>query len=162
MGVLALPRGNESTWLGLFGENWFRMICTAAGCPTSRAEPDTVGSDFIVHDHGHELIRAQVKTTEHAKATGGGYSQDLDVATYDRLRQGTTRGYLILVVVHSRHPRWTRHYRRGGLVASSVHWLDLSGRPATSNSTSVTLSLPFANMLTPELLLGLFPRADDE
>ena len=68
--------------------------------------------------------------------------------------------YLALVVMSSAHPKWTRHFRRGSVVAAGIFWVCLAGLPASDNTTSVTLSLPFVNMLTPEKLLGLFPGGD--
>lgn len=136
-------------------------MCDAAACTAGKLDPDVVGTDFVVHDHGHETIRVQVKTTEHATIVGGNtYSHALDVQTYNRLRQGGTRGYLALVVMNSAHPKWTRHFRRGTVVAAGIYWAPLAGLPPTTNTDSVTLSFPFANMLTPEKLLGLFPGGD--
>ena len=161
MQAFSLPIGDENTWLGAFGERWFRTICDAAACPAGKLAPDVVGTDFVVHDRGHETIRVQVKTTEHPTTSGDAYTHSLDIATYDRLRVGGTRGYLALVVMNSAHPRWTRHFRRGSVVAAGVYWACLAGEPETTNTTSITVSLPFANMLTPEKLLGLFPGGDE-
>jgi hypothetical protein len=121
--------------------------------------PDTVGLDFAVHDHNHELIRVQVKTTGKPITVGDAYRYDLDVVTYDRLRQGSTLGYLALVVVSAPHPRWTGHTRRGSVVRAVVHWVCLKGLPATDNAGTVGIAVPIVNVLTPETLPELFERA---
>lgn len=125
----------------------------------SRPVPDVVGVDFDVH-HGYELIRVQVKTTENPNVVNNTFRFQLDIASYNRLREGGTAGFLVLVVVRVAHPKWTRHFRRGSVVAASIYWVCLAGLPATTNSTTVTLILPFENMLTPERLQGLFPVDD--
>lgn len=157
-----LPPGDETIWLGEWGEDWFRTICTTAGCPTGRPRPDVVGTDFTVHDHWYESVRFQVKTTEHPTRVDRGFAFDLDIQTYDRLRRGSTRGYLALVVVHEVHPRWTGHVQRGSIVRATVYWAELSGLAPTQNRETVRVSLPLSNMLTPASLLKLFPEGGDD
>jgi hypothetical protein len=153
---VSLPAGSENTWRGAFGEGWFRTICTVAGCTAAKLDPDVVGTDFMVHDQDCEIIRVQVKATGSPTTTAGGYSYALDVATYDRLRRGSTPGYLVVVVVHVPHPKWTGHTGKGSLARASAYWAKIAGLPAVTNVASATVSLPLGNMLTPAKLLGLF------
>lgn len=154
---LTLPDGDENTWLGAFGESWFKTMCCAAACPCGKVEPDTVGSDYFVHNHDSEIIRVQVKATQRPDFNSNGYSFALDVQTYNRLRAGNAPGYLVLVVVHEPHPRWTGHCHRGSIVRATGYWVRIAGMPMTDNSSTVTLSLPLGNMVTPESLPSLFP-----
>jgi hypothetical protein len=158
MAVVALPTGEERVWLGTFGERWFQTLCATAGCSSTKLEPDRTGTDFVVHDHDREVIRVQVKATTAPDVVGEAFRFPLDVRTYDRLRGGTTPGYLVLVVVLRRHPGWIGLWRKGSVVRAAMYWLSLAGLPGTPNVSSVTMSLPFGNMLTPEALLGLFPK----
>jgi len=161
MAAITLPAGEEQIWLGTFGERWFLTVCSVAGCATARPEPDRTGADFVVHDHGHETIRVQVKTTTSAHLVAGAFRFPLDVRTYDYLRQGSTPGFLALIVVSAAHPRWTGFCQRGSIVRAAMYWAPLAGLPATANEHSISLSLPLSNMLTPEALLGLFPEGGD-
>lgn len=154
--VFSLPVGLENTFLGNFGEDWFRTICAVAGCDTYSPRSDLLGTDFIVQHPNGELIRAQVKTTVGGTLIGDAYHFALDVPTYDHLREGTGAGYLLLAVVHEAHPRWTGHCHRGSLVRAAIYWVRVAGMAPTQNAVSVTLLLPLANMLTPAGLRGLF------
>lgn len=160
MATFALPVGKENTFLGSFGENWFQTVCVAAGCSAAKPSPDVVGADFLVHDQGCELIRVQVKTTENPTVVDGTFRYPLDVHVYDRLREGTTAGYLVLVVVSAPHPKWTRHFHRGSVVAAGIYWVCVASCPETLNTDSITMSLPFVNMLTPARLQSLFPGGE--
>lgn len=153
-----MPTGEERLWLGTFGERWFQTLCATAGCSSTKLEPDRTGTDFVVHDHDYEVIRVQVKATARPDMVGDAVRFPLDVRTYDRLRRGTTPGYLVLVVVLRQHPRWIGLCRRGSVVRAAMYWVGLAGLPVTPNVNSVTMSLPFGNMLTPEALLGFFPK----
>lgn len=44
--------------------------------------------------------------------------------------------------MNSVHPKWTRHFRRGTVVAAGIYWASLAGIPATANTDSVNVSLP--------------------
>lgn len=153
--TLTLPAGSANSWLGNFGERWVQTICTAAACPSAKVDPDQVGTDIYVHNHSHETIRVQIKTTEHPHVVGAAYSFQLDAATYNRLRTGNAPGFLVLVVLGSPHPRWTGHCQKGSIVRAGAYWTRLDGRPAIT-AASVAVSLPFANLLTPSTLIGLF------
>jgi hypothetical protein len=156
MTTVVLPAGDENTWLGAFGEVWFRTVCTVAACPAAKPDPDVVDCDFFVHDQSQETARVQVKSTMSPRITRAGYSFDLPIKTYDRLRVGNTRGYLALVVVHKAHPRWTGHVRMGSMVRATGYYAELTGLPAKPGQQTVSVSLPLANMLTPASVLGLF------
>lgn len=161
MATVALPTGEERLWLGAFGERWFQTLCSVAGCSTARPEPDRTGTDLVVQDQAHESIRFQVKATLSPTVVGRSFRFPLDVRTYDRLRQGSAPGHLALLVVLDQHPRWAGFCHRGSIVRAAMYWTRIAGLPATSNLRSVSLSLPFANMFTPEVLLGLFPKGGD-
>ncbi len=161
MAAAAFPEGEEQTWLGTFGERWFQTICASAGCSTGRMAPDVTGTDFVVHDHAHEVVRVQVKATLSPDLVDEGLRFPLDVRTYDRLRVGNTPGYLALAVVRAAHPRWVGLCHKGSIVRAAMYWTCLAGLPATTNTSTVTLSLPFGNMVTPEALLGFFPKGGD-
>lgn len=158
--VVAVP-GGEETWRGEFGESWLKTLCSAAHCPAARMTPDVVGADLVVHDHSYEMIRIQVKTTESPHRTAVGFRFDLDVPTYERLRQGSSPGFLVLVVLHRRHPWWTRHFGAGSVVRATAYWSKLYGLGPTPNAVTVTIAVPIANVLTPTSLLDLFPSGGD-
>ncbi|QQS64557.1 DUF4365 domain-containing protein [Candidatus Saccharibacteria bacterium] len=105
--------GMNSNWIGSFGEQWFGTMCIASRCIHSKPNQDTAGFDFLVTDQQSETIRVQVKATEQPQWRDGSLAFDLDVATYDKLRQGTTPGFLVVVVLHRRLEVIARHFGRG-------------------------------------------------
>jgi hypothetical protein len=156
----SIPGGPE-TWLGSFGESWFKLLCLTAHCAAGKLDPDVVGTDWVVHDHTYELSRFQVKTTEQPDRAGHVFKYSLDVATYNRLRVGSSPGFLALVVVHRPHPAWIGPYRTGSIVRASAHWAKLDGMPETTNTSSVTIPVPAPNVLTPSVLYELVARGGD-
>jgi hypothetical protein len=142
---------------GEFGESWIHSLCTAAGLVPARPSSDRAGLDLIVHNDAQEFIRLQIKTTASPNLQPDGLHYDLDVQTYDLLRNGSSPGYLIVLVMLAPWVRWTGHTRRGSIVRTFGLWVALDGMPPTQNSSSITVILPDANMVTPEALRGMFP-----
>ena len=155
MAAPLIGAGDYNTWLGTFGEKWVMALCAAAGCPVSKLEPDVVGTDLVIHNPAHELIRAQVKATESLSILRGAVHFALDVPTYNRLRGGATHGYLFVVGVRAPSPRWTGHTQHGSVVRSVAYWARIDG-PAPIQKVSITIALPLSAMLTPTSLLTLF------
>ena len=84
-------------------------------------------TDVIVESVDGELVRVQVKTTESPHYHDGSLKYALDVAAYNRLREGGSPGYLVVVVVHRQHPQWTEHFPTGAVVRASAYSLRLAG-----------------------------------
>lgn len=154
--VVSWSQPVKDTWLGLFGEQWVDMLCCETGLACSHPRPDRTKTDTYIEDDAGEVIRAQIKTTEHPTTTKAGYSFSLEVEAYDRLRAGSSLGYLLLIVVHDLHPKWVRHFPgKGSVVKVSGYWARLTDLPDVTTQ-SVTVSLPFENVLVPESVRGLF------
>lgn len=149
-----------SNWLGAFGEQWFGAICLAARCDPRKATVDVTGDDYTVHDPSSEIIRVQIKTTEHPSWSNGALSYPIDVSTYNKLRTGSTPGYLVVLVAHRPLEDVTRHLHIATIVRVAAYWFCLQGMPPTPNTATVTVSLPRGNILTPAQLTGLFPREE--
>jgi hypothetical protein len=151
-----LPGGLHA-WQGAFGERWFATVCAAAGCSSGTPTPDVNATDFLVQDPHSEVIRVQVKThlmlNGHHTATA---SYDLAVESYDRLRNGSTHSYLVFLALYEAFGRWTGHSDRGSIVRAAGYWVEISGLPPTTNTSSITIPVPRANLLTPTSLRKLF------
>jgi hypothetical protein len=160
MTTLALPTTEYEIWLGEFGERWLHTLCVVAGCRAGKLEPDTGKDDRTISNREGEVIRVQVKTTEHPIVTGGEYKYDLGVDAIEMLRTGTTPGFLVLIVVHKTHPEWVRSYSSGSVIHASAYWQRIAGMSAPTNAATQRVSLPRANLLTTVSLLSLFPGGE--
>lgn len=155
MPPLTAEDGILSGWRGDFGEAWIEAIATAAHLEVANSRSDKKKVDLRIEDDNGEIIRIQVKATESPRKVGDVYKHNVDVETYDRLRQGGSRGFVALVVLHKPHEHWTSHTADGAEVRATCFMLELTGMPAILGG-SVTLSFPPAKMLTQGSLLALF------
>lgn len=145
----------RNIWLGYFGESWVDVVCRAAWCSSAKAEPDMYDQDRLITHPSGEVIRVQIKTTEHPTSTNAGFTYQLDGEAYDRLRLTNSLGYLFLVVMQPASSTWIRHFKRGSVTRAAGYWALLSGQPAVTTA-SVSVLLPFANLLRCETLRELF------
>jgi hypothetical protein len=155
--TIALAAGDLNQFRGDFGEVWVEAVCLAGGFTPNRSTRDRRGQDFIVQDEAAEIVRVQVKSTESPTYVGSDLCVDLDIATYDRLRVGTTPGIIVHVVVSKPYPDWLNQGRMKALVRAHAYWKSLSGMPNTSNSTTITIHIPQTNVFRPDTVRTLFP-----
>jgi len=155
--TIVLGAGELNQFRGDFGEVWVEAVCLAGGFTPNRSSRDRRGQDFFVQDSTSELVRVQVKSTEHPNYTGTNLSVDLDVQTYDRLRQGSTPGILIQVAISNEYPNWLYQGRCKALIRAHAYWISLQGMQATNNTETITIHVPLANSFRPETVRNLFP-----
>lgn len=144
---------DEAGWLnrqqGYFGEKVVQTLAAAAGM--SCAIPDIdVGTDLKIEDPDGEEARIQVKTTRvELPVIDGDVRFKLDIPTYDWLRKTTTvPRFLVVMEVRPFRRDWIARMEFGFIVRRRAWYVSLRGDPATENEDSVTVRLPFGNMVT--------------
>ena len=147
----------DDGWLsrqqGFFGEKAIATLAAAGGISCSKPELD-LGFDLNVEAPSGDLARLQIKTVRTAPSVEDGcFRYPLDVHSYERLRvQMTQPTYLVVMEVPARREEWVECSESGFLLRRGARYVSLQGQPATSNSDSVTVSLPLSNIVTPDVL----------
>jgi hypothetical protein len=127
------------------------------------------GIDMTLHDirrHGHRHIESGFKldiqtkstTTRNLTATDVGY--DLEVKTYDDLRDpqvGCPR-ILVLLVLPENETQWMEQTEDHLLLRHAAYWLSLKGQGPTKNQKSVRVPLPRANLFSAQALESLMSK----
>ncbi|WP_246053026.1 DUF4365 domain-containing protein [Actinocorallia herbida] len=153
---------------GDFGEAWLEAV--AAGCGILHGRPtslDLQKADVFLSYPGElngtrsPSVLVQVKTTDGVRKTANGdFSYDLDVDTYEVLRQSNHSIRRILAVIGlSKDGERIRLGRDGTLLVGHGVWVSLEGRPATINRQTQVVCLPAKNALDEDGLkrmLGTF------
>lgn len=94
-------------------------------------------------------VKAQVKTSVDVRRNGeGDLVHDLDVETYEVLRRTDHSVRRVLVVIALPADQdIVRLTADGTLLVGHAAWVSLEGRPSTSNTTTVAVTLPRVNAL---------------
>lgn len=149
VGALNRVQGNH-------GESFIGAVASAAGLSCSKPDLD-FGFDRNVEALDGEMIRLQIKTTSAFLATQANALRfPLDIDAYDRLRRmHAVPSFLVVVEVPTAQADWTGQMASGLVFRRRALFVSLAGAGPSSNVTSVTVSLPLANMVTPRALLKL-------
>jgi len=156
--------GVKNTQQGDFGEAWLKAAAAGADLVLGGDNSDLYKSDVRLTLLGvfggmhNPAVSVQVKTTTERLGVlvGGVRSYNLDVETYEVLRQpsvtqSTPRVLAVIGLTPRRLMRvWPRP--RGDMLLGVSRWVSLAGLPATSNRDTIAVHLPAANTFHPDSL----------
>ena len=141
---------------GQFGEQAICAIATAAGLDCARYNLDP-GIDWELRSRSGERASLQVKTTrDPLRVINGDVRFKLESNDYDLLREDLIVP-LFLVVMRLRPSMsdWVRSRPWGYAIQHQAWYVSLVGEPPAGNRRSVTVSLPRANLVTPDSLRAI-------
>ncbi|NUW06801.1 DUF4365 domain-containing protein [Streptomyces sp. CAI-21] len=132
-------------------------LATQAGYRVADWTPDIDGVDATLRNGGL-MVDLQLKCTMSPRIVNGDYAFDLDVATYNKLRDPlrSAPGYLALMVIDPDVDKWIVHGPLGVNMAVQAYWAKLQDEPAPAGRSSTAIRLPRQQVLDKESLDGMF------
>jgi hypothetical protein len=93
-------------------------------------------------------VELQLKSIGGDDATGEAIAYDLEVPTYNQLREATYQipRILVVVVVPTDRGDWVAHTERELALRRCGYWLSLIGAPPTTNQEKIRVRLPRTNV----------------
>lgn len=139
-----------------FSRAWVIAAAAAADFTYRIVADDEHGVDMTIHSD-HHTLDFQLKATSSPETQGQYLVHDLDVRTYNLLRDTKRSGYgvLALVIVAPNTEDWHIMDDAGTALTRSAYYLALHGQPETSNASTVRLKVPLANLLTSDAMKNL-------
>ncbi|MEU1462319.1 DUF4365 domain-containing protein [Streptomyces sp. NPDC005727] len=135
--ILAIKRrggvrvaGGATSWQKeQIGRAYVHAIASQGGYTVGDWNVDKDGVDVTLRDRGL-MVDIQLKCTESPRTVRGGYSFDLDIETYNKLRstERSAPGHLVLLVVPPNLELWVTQHQDSVVLA--CHWV--LGMPARS------------------------------
>lgn len=132
-----------------YSRAWVVAAASAADFTYEILPDDVHGIDMVVRsDKG--LLDFQLKATSHPEEDDKELKFDLDVRTYNLLREEKRAGYgvLALVVVDVDRAKWLTVEQSHTRLVRSAYYLELFGKPQTENTKKIRLRIPKSNLLT--------------
>lgn len=154
LGAVAL--GTQNRVQGSYGEQLVAALAAASGLNCYKPSID-LGFDLALESSVGDMIRLQVKSTSATLTViDGSLRYPLEVEAFDRLREeSTVHNYLIVVEVRANQHEWVASMDWGFVLRRRAHFLSLRGDGPSPNASTVTVSLPLVNMVTPAVLRSL-------
>ncbi len=140
-----------------------RAVATDAGYQVVRPNPDVDSVDgILMASFGRRpRIEFQAKSTSRDMIQGDNLRFPLPVKNSEELRIASwTPRLLIVALMPGESEPWLSQTDDELCLRSSVYWLSLSGMPERSNTASVTVPIPTANVFDPAQLDALMSRAE--
>ncbi len=152
----------------LLSRAYVRAIAAQAGVICSEPEQD-FGIDLCLR-----TVRArdgrladvsgqfdvQVKSTTRATVTEGEVRYDLDVKTYDDLREpgDNCPRILVLLVLPEDEAQWLTQSVEELILRRCAYWISLEAYPATTATTTVRITLPRSAVFSVEAVRDILSR----
>jgi hypothetical protein len=151
-----------------FSKAYVHAVASVAGFATYTPSVDDDSVDLGVSARGgadtprRPRLEMQLKCTHTDTGDGDHLTYPLKLKNYDDLRAETiVPRILVVVLVPEDINSWLHCTEAEMCVRRCAYWASLHGMPATTNTTSVTISLPRTALLTPEELRSIMRRVND-
>ncbi|MFC4606868.1 DUF4365 domain-containing protein [Streptomyces maoxianensis] len=135
-------------------------LATQGGYTLCDWNVDKDGVDVTLRSRGL-MVDIQLKCTQSPRTVRSGYSFDLDVETYDKLRdpERSAPGHLALLIVPPDIGRWVTHQPDSIVLACHGFWASLYGRGQAGGSSTTAIHLPEHQELTVKAMGTMFDAA---
>lgn len=161
----------EQTRMEDMSEAYLRALCAADGYSVEKGNHDNDGVDITVTCKGKPLdtckrsspkLDIQLKSS-YSKVTvnpDGSISYPLEVKNYNWLIDTSRILPFILVVFHMTEDEnlWLEHTVDWLKIKKCAYWISLRGKPATTNTSTITITIPSANILNQHSLKDLMVK----
>lgn len=138
---------------------YVHALATQGGYTIGEWNVDKDGVDVTLRSRGL-MIDIQLKCTQNPRITRDGYSFDLDIETYDKLRhpERSAPGHLALLIVPPDIGRWVTHQQESIVLSCHGYWASLHGMKAAAGKTT-TIRIPRQQELTSKAMATMFGAA---
>ncbi|MEU7591787.1 DUF4365 domain-containing protein [Streptomyces sp. NPDC039022] len=139
---------------------YVHALSTQGGYTLCDWNVDKDGVDVTLRS-GPWMVDIQLKCTQSPRIVRGGFSFDLDVETYDKLRNPdrSAPGHLALLIVPPDIGQWVTHQSESIILACHGYWASLHGLGGASGSVTTAIHLPEHQQLTVKAMGTMFDAA---
>lgn len=157
---MAMP---ENLQLEAFSRAYVHAVAAVGGYATQDYVPDIDKVDLTIAARGpmgtsrSPKLDIQLKGTASDLGDAENLAYDLDVATFENLRQTDypTSRILVVVIVPERVEEWLAQDAQQLALRRCGYWYCLSGQGATDNEATIRLAIPRRQIFSVAALTGL-------
>lgn len=151
-----------------FQVGYIRALASCAGLVSGDWSVDNDCIDITLKGTGYSrpLIRnpcidIQLKATETLKQSGDNFTYEINIRTYDHLRDENVSFPQYLMVLHlpKNLSEWIDHNGDGITLKNKCYWVSLRGLAATKNTTSISIIIPKNQVVTVDVLRSFMDQA---
>ena len=146
---------------------YVQAVAALAGVGTSRPELD-YGIDMslrVIHQHenlhqdAHVQLDLQLRSTTRANVTDTQVSYDLDVRTYEYLRQRSPiHCILVLLILPEDEALWLSQSAEDLTIRHCAYWVSLEGAEPTTATSSIRITIPRTRIFSVQAVRAMMDR----
>jgi len=139
---------------------YLHALAAHGGLTVGSWNVDKDGVDATLR-RGALMVDFQLKCTQTLREDEGGYSFDLDVPTYNKLRgpDRSAPGYLAVVEVPADVDEWIGFAHKQMVLRCAGFYARMQDRPPVSSTSTTRIHIPRSNKLNAESLRLMFDHA---
>jgi len=150
-----------------FSQAYAKAVSSVAGYSMMRPDVDDDSIDRSIAERGgggtvhSPRVDVQLKCTSQSVFHGGALRFAIKIKNYNDLRVSNVLvpRILVLVVVPGDDPNgWVSHSEDELALRKCGYWVSLRGQPPTSNTGTITVSIPRTNVFDPSTLQAIMSR----
>lgn len=151
-----------------FQVGYIRALASCAGLSSGDWSVDNDCIDITLKGTGYlkprirnPSIDIQLKATETLRKIGDHFAYEINIRTYDHLRDESVSSPQYLMVLHlpKDHSEWVDHNGEGVTLKNKCYWVSLRGLAESANTTSVTVKIPENQIVTVDVLRELMDQS---
>jgi Domain of unknown function (DUF4365) len=150
---------------------YVQSVAAQAGLLWSKTEPDygvdlSLRSVSIQENRRRDVgvqIDLQLKSTTRAVVTDTEVRYDLDVQTYNDLRDDNGRcpRLLVVLIMPAEEARWLSQTPEELTLRHCAYWISLKGYPPTTAASTIRIAIPLTNIFSVAELTRLMQQAGE-
>lgn len=148
-----------------FGDAFLLAVAGVAGCAVSLRRPDDDSIDWTLSCKlaRRPKLDVQMKTTSTGDGGGDDIRYPLKMKNYKDLILTNVLAprILVLVALPANMEEWLSLTAEQLVLRRCGYWVSLAGKPESANETSVTISVPRENLLTPEAVHWMMHKINE-
>lgn len=148
-----------------FSYGYLQLLGAKAGLEVTKSGRQTDNQKIDLHIiHAGKISNiytprfdAQVKCTHKENIDNKYFKYDLDIETYDRLRNihHDVPIFLIVLLVPKDTNNWVKITQQESIIKKCAYYISLKGFPKSNNANTVRIKIPIVNLVTPPSLNGI-------
>jgi hypothetical protein len=153
-------RGADSWQKEQFSLAFLLAVATSKGYTIAHWNVDKDGVDATIRSSA-VMVDFQLKCTQSPRESRGAWVYDLDIPTFNKLRnrERSAPGYLALVVVPPDLEDWLSHEPERLLILCHGYWAKIQDMPAASGGTKTAIRIPKTQRLDGAALEVMFKKS---
>lgn len=142
---------------------YIKAVASFCGYNSGKAEVDDDSIDLTISSSAGRKAKLdlQLKASGVIDSTGESFSFSLSIKNYNDLRADSLAPRILVVLcMPPEQTQWIDHSVDQLMIKKCAYWVSLKNQPETQNTTSINVTVPTGNLVSPDGLHSLMQKIE--